>query len=214
MTDLAHIFVIAAPSGAGKTSLVNEVLQRESKLQLSVSFTTREPRPKDVHGKDYHFIDEMRFQEMIEQNDFLEHAHVYGHYYGTSRAWVQQQLEQGRDIILEIDWQGARQIKQHFAQHAVLIFVLPPSLQELKQRLLRREQDSALVIGKRMQVAQQEMQHCKEFDYLLVNDDFAATVSSLQAIIKSASLSMPRQLLQQQQLLQLLLADDAGASTA
>lgn len=201
----ANVFVVAAPSGAGKTSLVAALLEKVPGLQLSISYTTRPPRPNDIDGQDYHFVSQERFQEMLAAGEFLEHAEVYGHYYGTSKTWVQDQLNQGQDIVLEIDWQGARQIRYFFPRHAQLIFILPPSHAVLEERLLTRQGDSHKVVAERMQVAQAEIAHYKEFDYLVVNDDFALALDSLAAIVRAARLHILRQLVQQAELLDNLL---------
>lgn len=203
--DAANLFVVAAPSGAGKTSLVAQLVQQLQHLHLSISYTTRPARADEVDGEDYHFVSKAQFEQMIDRGEFLEHAEVYGNYYGTSRLWVQQQLEQGRDIILEIDWQGARQIRHFFPRHALLIFILPPSVQALQQRLLKRQQDTDVIVRQRMQVAQDEMGHYKEFDYLVINDDFEQALASLSCIVQAARCNILRQLSLQQPLISSLL---------
>jgi len=181
-TARGSLFVIAAPSGAGKTSLVNGLLELDSHLVLSISHTTRPARPGEVGGQHYHFIDVATFEQMVKAGDFLEHAHVFDHYYGTHRDSVVSQLERGFDVILEIDWQGARQVRSSLAD-CCLIFIIPPSLETLLARLTDRGQDSASVIQRRMQDARNEISHWAEFDQLLVNDNFDVALEELLAII-------------------------------
>ncbi len=176
------LFIIAAPSGGGKTSLVNALLERDPRLVLSVSHTTRRPRPGELDGQHYHFISEAEFEQMIERGDFMEYARVFDHYYGTNSRSVAEQLEQGHDVILEIDWQGARQVRAVFPDSCT-IFIIPPSLETLRKRLTGRGQDSAEVIQRRMQAAQAEISHWAEFDQLVVNDNFDAALEELAAII-------------------------------
>ncbi len=183
----ANLFVVSAPSGAGKTSLVRALVTKASDITISVSHTTRAPRPNDHEGKDYFFINKLRFQQMIAAKEFLEHAAIYGHHYGTEKAWVMEQLRIGNDVVLEIDWQGARQIRQLFPP-ALLIFILPPSAAVLRQRLIARGQDDIEVIEKRLSLAQQEMAHYREFDYLVVNDDFDHAVLDLVSIVHAERL--------------------------
>lgn len=205
MNNAANLFIVAAPSGAGKTSLVNALVESMSAMKISVSYTTRPPRPNDVSGEDYHFVSESEFRELVEQNTFLEHAEVFGHHYGTSREWVTRQLERGIDVILEIDWQGSRQICELFPP-AVSIFVLPPSLTELENRLRKRAQDNDEVVAQRMAAAQSEMQHYSEFKYLIINDDFDTALESLRAIVHAERLRMPLQQQKHGELLAELLA--------
>jgi len=186
------LYVIAAPSGGGKTRLVRALLERDSGINVSISCTTRPPRPNDQEGVDYFFKTEADFQAMVDDNAFLEHAEVFGYRYGTSHEWVIEQLEKGVDIILEIDWQGARQVKQLFPQ-VVTVFIIPPSLAILQQRLQGRNEDSADVIARRMSKAQSEMAHYYEFDYLLMNDDFEVLVEQAQHIIQSNRLKTAQQ---------------------
>jgi guanylate kinase len=176
------LFVIAAPSGAGKTSLVNALLRKDERLALSVSHTTRAPRPGEKNGQHYHFVSEPEFQRMADNGDFMEHARVFDHYYGTNRHSVAQQLDAGRDVILEIDWQGARQVRAVFPE-CCSIFIIPPSLEALRNRLTRRGQDSEAVIQRRMRDAQAEISHWDEFEYLVVNDDFDAALEELVSIV-------------------------------
>lgn len=175
------LYTVAAPSGVGKTSLVKALVEASDNLFVSISFTTRPRRPNEVDGVNYHFVDEETFKAMIKQGDFLEYAMVFHHYYGTSKRWVEQQLVSGRNVILEIDWQGVRQVKELFP-HCVRIFILPPSLQSLKKRLEARGQDSAAIIAERIAAAKAEISHYQESDFLVVNDDFDHAVSELHAI--------------------------------
>jgi len=184
LNSQGHLYVIAAPSGAGKTSLVRALVERLENIKISISYTTRPPRPADVDGRDYFFVSENVFQQMIAEGVFLEHAFVFGRHYGTSRHWVLHQLQQGTDVILEIDWQGAQQIRRLIPE-ARSIYILPPCLSVLQQRLLKRRQDSAEVIEGRMREAQNEIAHCQEFDYLLVNDVFDDALAELtEAVLK------------------------------
>ncbi|MDP1573724.1 MAG: guanylate kinase [Coxiellaceae bacterium] len=184
---MSNLLVIAAPSGAGKTSLVKALSQSIDSLCISVSHTTRAMRPGEVDGQDYFFIEHPTFDAMIADNTFLEYATVFGQHYGTSRSWVERQLANEIDVVLEIDWQGARQIKQLFPS-AILVFILPPSMEALMDRLRNRKQDDAATIICRMQAAQDEMQHFGEFDYLVVNDQFDLALLDLQHIVRSGRL--------------------------
>jgi guanylate kinase len=184
------LFVIAAPSGGGKTSLINGLLKLDSRLSLSVSHTTRQPRPGETDGQHYHFVSETEFEQMVKNSEFLEHAKVFDHFYGTSRKSISAQLERGLDIILDIDWQGARQVRSAFPD-SCLIFIIPPSLEVLQQRLTKRGQDSALVIERRMRAARAEISHWAEFDQLVVNDDFDATLEELFTIINDHRKQIP-----------------------
>jgi len=186
------LFIISAPSGAGKTSLVKAILEKDPQLQVSISYTTRSPRPQEINGVHYHFVTVSTFQEMLEKEDFLEHANVFDNYYGTSHVGLEQQLEQGKDIILEIDWQGAQQVRQKIAD-AVSIFVLPPSKETLEQRLRNRAQDSEEIIARRLKDAVSDMSHYNEFDYVVINDDFDIAFNELQNIIKSQRLRLENQ---------------------
>ncbi len=183
----ATLYIISAPSGAGKTSLVKELVNNTENLQVSVSHTTRQSRPGEQDGINYNFIDKTVFTQMQQNNDFLEYAKVFDYYYGTSKKWVEQKLNAGIDIILEIDWQGAQQVRK-IKSSAVGIFILPPSQAVLKERLYNRGQDSEAVIQKRLQGAVLEISHYNEFDYLIVNDDFFTAVKKLQKIIYSQRL--------------------------
>jgi guanylate kinase len=198
------LFVLAAPSGGGKTSLVAALLEREPGIRLSVSFTTRAPRPGEVDGVHYHFVDEARFLELQANGEFLEHAFVHGNWYATSATWLAAEVARGHDVLLEIDWQGATQVRR-LMPAAVHIFILPPSLALLRERLERRGQDSPDVIGRRLEAAREEMRHCGEFDYVIMNQDFARAVDDLSAIVRAARLAAPRQMVRHAQLLQRLL---------
>jgi guanylate kinase len=179
------LFIIAAPSGGGKTSLVNALMAADPRLALSISHTTRRPRSRETDGVQYHFIDADRFRRLRDEGAFLEHAKVFGNYYGTHAGALEVQLESGFDVILEIDWQGAAQVRKVFPD-CCSIFILPPSLDVLRQRLSRRAQDSEEIIDGRMRDAQSEISHWDEFDYLVVNEDFERAVQDLQAIIDCA----------------------------
>lgn len=192
MSEDGTLYVIAAPSGCGKTSLVHALVASESHLEISVSHTTRAPRPGEVDGEDYHFVDEQTFKKMIAARDFLEYAEVFGHHYGTSRRWIADTLAQGVDVILEIDWQGARQIGQLF-HHVKPIFILPPSRKALRERLESRNQDSKEVIDERMRQAISEMSHCHEFRYIIVNDDFKRALDDLRCILHAERLKRHHQ---------------------
>jgi guanylate kinase len=198
------LHVVAAPSGGGKTSLVAALLKRDQHIGLSVSYTTRPPRPGEVDGVHYHFVDIDRFEELRRQEAFLESASVYGHFYGTSRAAVEQQLGQGLDVMLDIDWQGAQQVRMSFPS-CNSIFILPPSLEELRRRLSLRGQDSKEVIELRMQKARAEIAHFAEFDFLVINDDFNAALDDLHSIVRHRCLKRQGQEKQIQSLLAELL---------
>lgn len=204
MSELGHFFVIAAPSGTGKTSLVRALVSHVNDLQISISYTTRPPRPGDIHGKDYYFITPTEFSQMLERNDFLEHATVYQHRYGTSREWVMKMLSAGIDVLLEIDWQGAQQIR-HLFPSAILIFIVPPSLESLRQRLQNRRQDRVDIIDERMKGAQDEISHYHEFDYLLINDQFEQALADLQHIVLAERLRCSQQAQRHDELLAKLL---------
>ena len=178
-----RLYVIAAPSGAGKTSLVKALMAREPEMRFSVSYTTRQPRPNEVDGRDYHFVTQTRFREMVERQEFLEHAQVFDHYYGTGLEAVQTALAQGQLLLLEIDWQGARQVRARLpAAHS--IFILPPTRRALEERLKARSTDSGAVIERRLRDAAEDLTHWTEFDYVVVNDRFDQALADLQAIVR------------------------------
>lgn len=181
------LYIVSAPSGAGKTSLVNELLAAMDQLAVSVSHTTRAPRPGESSGVHYWFVSQDEFQRMAAADEFLEHACVFGNFYGTSREAVQRELQAGRDVILEIDWQGARQIRDAMPD-CVSVFIVPPSRADLERRLRQRGQDSDEVIARRMREAASEMSHFREYDYLVVNDDFDRALGDLRAIVKARRL--------------------------
>ncbi len=186
------LFIISAPSGAGKTSLVNQILGRMENIQASISHTTRDCRPGEQDGINYHFVSHDSFLSMIGNNAFLEHAEVFGNFYGTSEQWVKNTLAAGTDVILEIDWQGAEQVRRKFAK-SKSIFILPPSKKALRERLNGRGQDDADVIAKRIAAATEEMSHYVEADYLVINDDFAVASDELEAIITATRCRQPVQ---------------------
>jgi guanylate kinase len=185
------LFIVSAPSGAGKTSLLKALVEADSRLRVSVSHTTRPQRPGEREGMHYHFVDRARFDLMAAAGEFLEHAVVFEHRYGTAAASVQEQLDQGRDLVLEIDWQGARQVRRRFPD-AVSIFVLPPSVEALRERLRRRGQDSASVIERRMGEARDEISHYGEYDYLVVNDRFEQALEELRCLVRAERLRCSR----------------------
>jgi len=202
-----NLYVVAAPSGGGKTSLVRELLKREPGIRLSVSFTTRTPRPGEIDGADYFFVDERTFMARRDAGEFLEHAFVHGNWYATSAVWLRDQIERGHDVLLEIDWQGAAQVRR-LIPSAVEIFILPPSMDVLKERLHNRGQDAPEVIDHRLDNAQDEMRHCAEFDYVIINQDFASAVDDLAAIVRASRLRAEPQLARHRALLNALLAPD------
>ena len=183
---MANLFIIAAPSGCGKTSLVKALLGSSSKLSVSVSYTTRKPRKGEINGENYHFVSKERFGEMISNNDFVEHAEVFGNMYGTARSNIKKKLEANIDIILEIDWQGARQVRESMP-NSISIFILPPSKNVLLQRLTDRGQDDEETISKRMKNSESEMSHYDEFEYLVINDQFDSALNDLKAIIQDCN---------------------------
>ena len=187
-----NLFVVAAPSGAGKTTLVRLLLEQESRVHLSISYTTRGPRPGEENGREYHFVDNVEFQAMIARHEFLEWAEVHGNFYGTSQKWIADQLAAGHDVLLEIDWQGAQQVRKLFPQ-AIGIFILPPSMEELTRRLTGRGTDSADVIARRLAAAQAEMRHVGEFDYVIINDQLAQALDDLRTVVRASRLSFGAQ---------------------
>lgn len=192
MSHTGTLYTVSAPSGAGKTSLVAALLERCGDLRVSVSHTTRAQRPGEIDGVNYHFVTEAAFTDMLQRAEFLEHARVFGNLYGTSQHWVEEQLALGTDVILEIDWQGAAQVRQ-LLPGTLSIFILPPSRLTLLQRLTARGQDDAGIINARMAEAVEEMSHFVESDFVVVNDDFEQALGQLQAIITCQRLSTERQ---------------------
>lgn len=188
-----NLFVVCAPSGTGKTTLVKAISDEMTNLTVSISHTTRPKRPAEEHTKNYYFISELDFKKMIEKKEFLEHAKVFNHFYGTSRKWVEDTLKQGKDVVLEIDWQGARQIQNLF-KDSISIFILPPSPNVLARRLRDRNQDSADVIQQRLADVRESTSHINEFDYIVVNDDFDIAVKELKAIIAASRLLTKQQI--------------------
>jgi guanylate kinase len=186
------LFVVAAPSGGGKSSMVNALLEREPGIRLSISWTTRPPRPGESEGRHYHFVTVERFAELRDAGEFLESANVYGNWYATSSTWLKQQVAAGQDVLLEIDWQGAAQVRKLIPE-SVHVFILPPSLAALNDRMVRRGQDSKDVIARRLTGALDEMAHWAEFDYVIINQDFATAVDDLAAIVRAARLTSARQ---------------------
>ena len=199
-----NVFVVSAPSGAGKTSLVRALLVADPQVKLSISYTTRPPRPGEVDGMHYHFVSVEQFMEMLNRGEFLESAEVYGNYYGTSQRWIEEQLAAGTDILLEIDWQGAAQVRRLMPK-AVSIFILPPSLEALRQRLTGRGQDSEAVIERRLAAAREDMSHVGEFDYVIINNDFETASRDLQAVVRAQRLRVEAQLARHAHLLKALL---------
>lgn len=187
------LFVITAPSGAGKSSLVNALLKDDQRLRLAVSHTTRTPRPGEQEGREYHFLDDATFATMLARGEFLESAEVHGHRYGTSHRAITEAMVEGHDLVLEIDWQGAEQVRK-LLPGGIGIFILPPSLAELERRLRARNQDSEAVIRKRMDNAREELLHAPEFDYAIINAEFDVARQDLLAIIRAERLKTPRQL--------------------
>ena len=192
MNAAGNLFVVAAPSGAGKTSLTRALLEREPGIALSVSYSTRPPRPGERDGVDYHFVTLERFRALQDAGEFLEHAQVHDNWYATGATWLKAQVDSGQDVLLEIDWQGARQVRA-LVPDSVHIFVLPPSLASLEERLVRRGQDDPGTIARRVKAAREEMRHCDEFDYVIINQDFASAVDDLAAIVRVARLRGERQ---------------------
>lgn len=188
-----NLFIISAPSGAGKTSLIKALIAEDANLKLSISHTTRKPRPGEQHGVDYFFVDEPTFLLMLEEAQFLESAHVHGARYGTSQCAVDAALKAGHDVILEIDWQGAQQVRRLYPQ-AVSIFVLPPSIETLEQRLNSRGQDSQDTISRRVAAAREEMRHVGEFDYVTINHYFEEALQDIRAVVRARRLEIAKQL--------------------
>ena len=199
------LYIVSAPSGAGKTSLVKSLVESSQQVTVSISHTTRVIRPGEQDGVNYHFVDRQRFQTMMDDGDFLEHAEVFGNFYGTSQVWVNDTLAAGQDVILEIDWQGAQQVKA-LMPAATAIFILPPSKQALRERLTNRGQDDDSIIDQRMAEAVSEMSHFDQGDYIVINDDFNTALDDLKAILQSSRLSKATQVERHSGLLQDLLS--------
>lgn len=195
-----NLIVISAPSGAGKTSLVHALLNINPKLKLSISYTTRNPRPGEHDGRDYNFVDRDTFHAMTNKGEFLESAEVYGNFYGTSQTWINQELGKGHDILLEIDWQGAAQVRRLFP-NCISIFILPPSMDILEQRLKGRGKDDAEVIARRMAAAREDISHVFEFDYVIINDNLNEALRELNAVVLSAGLRSSEQISRHQALI-------------
>ena len=187
------LFTVVAPSGAGKSSLIAALLERNDGLDLSVSFTTRPPRAGEVDGREYHFVTREKFETLIAADEFLEHAEVYGNLYGTSRNWIESRRSAGTDVLLEIDWQGARSVKRIFP-NMVYIYILPPSIEELQRRLIKRGKDSAEVIERRLGEAREDLKHVHKADYVIINEDFSAALDDLSAVVRACQLTAPRQI--------------------
>ena len=198
--NAGSVFVVVAPSGAGKTSLVAKLVEEDADLRLSVSFTTRPAREGEENGREYNFIDRPAFERMIAAGDFLEHANVYGNLYGTSKRWIEQAIAARHDVVLEIDWQGAQQVRKLFPE-VVGIFILPPSMEVLEQRLQGRGKDTPESIAKRLASAREEISHVLEFEYIIVNDRFEAAVSDLMSVVRATRLARTRQRVRLEKLL-------------
>ena len=188
-----NLFILSAPSGAGKSTLAAKLLEEDRNIHLSVSYTTRAPRTGEVDGRDYHFVDKAAFMGMLKRGEFLESAEVHGNHYGSSEAWIRAQRAAGHDILLEIDWQGAQQVRRIFTD-TIGIFVLPPSIAELERRMRRRAQDSEEVVRRRLAVAADEMSHAAEFEYVIINNDFEEARRDLVAVVRASRLVYSRQL--------------------
>ncbi|WP_460822591.1 guanylate kinase [Lysobacter olei] len=200
------LFIVAAPSGAGKSSIVNAVLARDPNIALSISFTSRQPRPGERHAEHYHFVSKDEFEAMVAAGDFFEHALVHGDWKGTARQSVEPQLNAGKDVLLEIDWQGARQVRDK-VPGAVSVFILPPSREALEQRMRNRGQDSEAVIQQRLAAAREEMSHYGEFDYVIVNEHFAVAVDEMCSVFTASRLRREQQVARHGRLITALLSD-------
>ena len=197
-----NLFVVAAPSGGGKTSLVRALLAEDATVALSISFTTRPPRPGEQNGREYHFVDADVFEAMLERGEFLECAEVHGNRYGTSQRWIDEALRSGKDVLLEIDWQGAEQVRRIYPG-AIMVFILPPSMAELERRLRTRAQDSDAVIRRRLENAVEEISHALEFDYVIINSAFEEARRDLAAVLRAARLTLTHQIARNPDLLNL-----------
>jgi guanylate kinase len=187
------LFTVVAPSGAGKSSLVAGLLERDTGIELSVSYTTRSPRAGEVDGREYHFVTRENFKALIDADEFLEHAEVYGNLYGTSRRWIESRRTQGSHVLLEIDWQGARSVKKIFPD-MVYIYILPPSIDELRRRLIKRGKDSAAIIERRLSEAREDLKHVHKADYVIINEDFGVALDDLSAVTRACQLTASRQI--------------------
>ena len=201
------LFIVAAPSGAGKSSVVNAAIARDPNIALSISYTSRAPRPGERHSEHYNFVDRETFEQMIEDDEFFEHALVHGDWKGTARGSIEPQLAAGRDVLLEIDWQGARQVRAKMPG-AISVFILPPSAEALEQRMRNRGQDSEDVIRKRVEAARDEMSHYGEFDFLIVNEHFAVAVDEMCSVFTASRLRREQQIARHQPLISRLLSSD------
>ncbi len=188
-----NFFIISAPSGAGKSTLTAKLLQHDKGVHLSVSYTTRAPRPGEVDGRDYHFVDQAAFMGMLAGGEFLESAEVHGNHYGTAEAWIRAERAAGHDILLEIDWQGAQQVRRIISD-TIGIFILPPSIGELERRMRARGKDSEEVVRRRLAAAADEMSHAAEFEYVIINKDFEEACKDLIAVVRASRLALSRQL--------------------
>lgn len=182
-----HLYIVTAPSGAGKTTLVRMLLENDSGIRLSISYTTRAPRTGEQNGREYHFTDAVAFRGMVERGEFIEWAEVHGNCYGTSRLWIESEMAAGRDVLLEIDWQGAQQVRKLFPA-AIGVFIMPPSMAELERRLTGRGTDSAEVIARRLAAARDEMRHVPEFDYVIINDALQQALLDLLSVVRASRL--------------------------
>ena len=189
---IGHLYIVAAPSGAGKTTLVRLLLENDPGIRVSVSSTTRAPRPGELDGREYNFVDVQEFLDRVSRGEFLEWAEVHGNYYGTSKRWIEAQMTAGQDVLLEIDWQGAQQVRKVFPE-AIGVFILPPSLDALKDRLSGRGTDSAETIARRIAAARDEMRHVDEFDYVIINDDLQQALGNMLSIVGASRLQYTTQ---------------------
>ena len=196
---MSSLIIISAPSGTGKTSIVSALTESDSQLSLSISHTTRKPRPNEVEGQDYYFIGRYIFQAMANRGEFLESAEVYGNLYGTSHKWVKESLASGQDVLMEIDYQGAQQVRKTFPQ-VISIFILPPSYEQLEERLKQRGQDDQKTISRRLATVREEVSHLNEFDYVVINNELQEAIKDVKCIIRAERLRVMRQLLNQRTL--------------